>query len=249
MGIRLTTAMFFVTLIVTMLALAGVAWAQDTTQPETTITSGPSDPRPTNDDTPTFYFTSDDQTATFECRLTKQGDEPGDFTGCTSPITYPTLSEDTYTFEVRAEDEVGNVDETPAERTFSVDTTSPRVTSLKATSVNSSGVPLRSTNFRATFSEFMNSTTLNNGNFLLYECPSNTATDCPTRITDTTVRGSRDRLTETLNPFGSTSSVLKANTRYKVTVSALDYAGNVLDQQPAKEGNQIKVAFFTTGSG
>jgi hypothetical protein len=43
--------------------------------------------------------------------------------------------------------------------------------------------------------------------------------------------------------------VLKANTRYKVTVSALNYAGNVLDQQPAKEGNQKNVAFFTTGSG
>jgi hypothetical protein len=188
-------------------------------------------------------------TATFGCRLTKQGDEPGDFTGCTSPITYPTLSEDTYTFEVRAEDEAANEDATPAERTFSVDTTSPRVTSLKATSVNSSGVPLRSTNFRATFSEFMNSTTLNNGNFLLYECPSATATDCPTQITNTTVRGPRDRLKERLDLFGNTSSVLKANTRYKVTVSALDYAGNVLDQQPAKEGNQIKVAFFTTGSG
>ena len=188
-------------------------------------------------------------TATFGCRLTKQGDEPGDFTGCTSPITYPTLSEDTYTFEVRAEDEAANEDATPAERTFSVDTTSPRVTSLKATSVNSSGVLLRSTNFRATFSEFMNSTTLNNGNFLLYECPSTTATDCPTQITNTTVRGRRDRLKETLDPFGNTSSVLKANTRYKVTVSALDYAGNVLDQQPAKEGNQKKVAFFTTGSG
>jgi hypothetical protein len=199
--------------------------------------------------TPTFFFTSDDPTATFGCRLTKQGDVPSDFTGCTSPITYLTLSEDTYTLEVRAEDEAGNEDATPAERTFSVDTTSRKVTSLKATSVNSSGVPLRSTNFRATFSEFMNSTTLNNGNFLLYECPSTTATDCPTRITDTTVRGSRDRLNETLNPFGNTSSVLKANSRYKVTVTALDYAGNVLDQKPAKEGNQTKVAFFTTGSG
>jgi hypothetical protein len=98
-------------------------------------------------------------TATFGCRLTKQGDEPGDFTGCTSPITYPTLSENTYTFEVRAEDEAANEDATPAERTFSVNTTSPRVASLKVTSVNSSRVPLRSTNFRATFSEFMNSTT------------------------------------------------------------------------------------------
>jgi hypothetical protein len=81
--------------------------------------------------------------------------------------------------EVKAEVEAGNEDATPAERTFSVDTTSPKVTSLKATIVNSSGVPLRSTNFRATFSEFMNSTTLNNGTFLLYECPSTTATDPP----------------------------------------------------------------------
>jgi hypothetical protein len=98
-------------------------------------------------------------TATFGCRLTKQRDELGDFTGCNSPITYPTLSENTYTFEVRAEDEAANEDATPAERTFSVNTTSPRVASLKVTSVNSSRVPLRSTNFRATFSEFMNSTT------------------------------------------------------------------------------------------
>jgi hypothetical protein len=94
-------------------------------------------------------------TATFGCRLTKQGDEPGDFTGCTSPITYPTLSEDTYTFEVRAEDEAANEDATPAERTFSVDTTSPRVTSLKATSVNSSGMPLRRDHSRGRLSSTM----------------------------------------------------------------------------------------------
>ena len=42
--------------------------------------------------------------------------------------------------------------------------------------------------------------------------------------------------------------MLKANTRYKVTLTALDYAGNVLDQNPAKAGNQKEDAFFTMES-
>ena len=95
----------------------------DTTPPETTIISGPNGL--TNDNTPTYDFTSDDPEATFGCRLTKHGDTPGSFAACTSPSTYPAQNDGTYTFEVRAKDQAGNEDGSPAEHSFTVDATAP----------------------------------------------------------------------------------------------------------------------------
>jgi hypothetical protein len=80
-------------------------------EPETTITSGPTDE---TDDTPTFEFTSDTPSATFECST-----NAGAFSPCTSPRTYPQLRNNTYTFNVRAVDG-GVVDPTPATQTFTV---------------------------------------------------------------------------------------------------------------------------------
>ena len=86
----------------------------DTQAPNTTITSGPSGS--TTNRTPTFTFTSSEpQGATFQCRL-----DSAAFSSCTTPITYPTLSFGGHTFRVRAIDAAGNVDSTPAVRTFTV---------------------------------------------------------------------------------------------------------------------------------
>lgn len=84
---------------------------------ETTINSGPSDP--TNDNTPTFTFSSNQAGSTFECELDGGGFEP-----CSSPFTTPPLSDDPHTFRVRATD-AGMTDPTPASQTFTVDTTPP----------------------------------------------------------------------------------------------------------------------------
>ena len=85
----------------------------DTTPPETFIDSGPSGT--TNDPTPTFTFHSSEEGSTFECRV-----DGGAWQPCSSPHTTGELSDGSHTFEVRATDEAGNTDQTPASRTFTV---------------------------------------------------------------------------------------------------------------------------------
>jgi hypothetical protein len=93
----------------------------DTTPPETTMDSGPS--RTVRDGSAAFSFSSSESDATFECSL---GDSP--FEICTSPKEYAGLADGPHTFKVRAIDTAGNVDTTPASRTWTVDTTKPVVT-------------------------------------------------------------------------------------------------------------------------
>jgi hypothetical protein len=93
----------------------------DVTAPNTTITAGPS--APTNDNTPTFSFTADDVTATFECKIDSRG-----WNDCTSALTTSTLADGPHTLQVRALDAAWNVDTTPASRSFTVDTTPPETT-------------------------------------------------------------------------------------------------------------------------
>jgi len=92
-----------------------VTWVVDLTPPETTITGGPSgtvySTNPTT--TQTWTFTSSEAGSTFECRL---DDAP--FAACTSPHTISGIPPGTHTFAVRAIDAAGNVDPTPATRTF-----------------------------------------------------------------------------------------------------------------------------------
>ncbi len=93
----------------------------DTADPQTAIDSGPSDL--TNDRTPTFEFSSDEASSTFQCRL-----DGGSFSGCSSPHTTGQLADGSHTFEVRATDPAGNTDASPATWTFTVDATEPRTT-------------------------------------------------------------------------------------------------------------------------
>jgi hypothetical protein len=90
--------------------------------PETMITAGPSGP--TNDSTPTFEFSSSEQGSTFECQV-----DNNFFGVCTSPETVAlALPDGPHTFRVKAHDPVGNIDPTPAERSFTVDTLPPDTT-------------------------------------------------------------------------------------------------------------------------
>jgi hypothetical protein len=100
-----------------------VPFCSDTTAPNTTITTNPVNP--TIDTTGDFTFTSDDPTATFECRI-----DGAAFAACTTPFASAPLAEGSHTFEVRAKDLVGNVDPTPATFTWVVDTTAPNTTIL-----------------------------------------------------------------------------------------------------------------------
>jgi hypothetical protein len=88
--------------------------AADTTPPETTITSGPSGSL--TGTTATFGFTSNETGSTFKCKLEGQDSTR---TNCTSTKTYTNLTAGTtYTFKVWAKDAAGNLDPTPAMRTF-----------------------------------------------------------------------------------------------------------------------------------
>ena len=97
---------------------ASFTWVIDTTPPDTTIDSKPSDPSSSSD--ADFGFGGSDGgtgVASFECRL-----DGGGFTACTNPQNHSSLSESSHTFQVRAIDAVGNVDPTPASFTWTVDT-------------------------------------------------------------------------------------------------------------------------------
>src|SRR5262249_39189344 len=63
------------------------------------------------------------ESSTFDCSL-----DGGAFGPCSSPTTYTGLVDGSHTFRVRATDLAGNSDPTPAERTWTVDATSPETT-------------------------------------------------------------------------------------------------------------------------
>jgi hypothetical protein len=98
---------------------ASDSWMIDLTPPQTAIDGGPQSP--TNEMSASFSFSSEPGT-TFQCSL-----DDADFEACTSPQPYSGMLEGTHTFRVRATDAVGNLNPSPAERTWTVDTTPPSV--------------------------------------------------------------------------------------------------------------------------
>jgi PKD repeat protein len=89
----------------------------DATPPETTITSGPSGT--TGSSSATFVFVANEP-ATFECSL-----DTAPFAVCSSPASYIALAEGSHTFRVRSTDTAGNIDPTPAERSWTVQANTP----------------------------------------------------------------------------------------------------------------------------
>ena len=125
------------------------------------------------------------------------------------------------------------------------DFASPRVTST-APAAGAARVR-RSANLSATFSEKMTRSTLNTSTFELFRVNPNGST---TQVTNATVGSATDGLKATLNPFGTSPTLLGANTTYRavVTMGARDLAGNQLDQSPTIAGKQQKAWTFKTGS-
>ena len=92
--------------------------AADTTPPETEITSGPAEGTTVEDTNPTFGFSADEAPANFECSVDGAG-----FAACSGPGDTHTTAELTagaHTFSVRATDDVGLIDATPATRYFTI---------------------------------------------------------------------------------------------------------------------------------
>jgi hypothetical protein len=88
-------------------------WTVDLTAPQTTISSGPSDPTP--DTFADLAFDSSEASSTFRCEL-----DGGGFSACTSPQNYSGLAAGSHTFSVYATDAAGNVDGTPATFTWTI---------------------------------------------------------------------------------------------------------------------------------
>lgn len=129
----------------------------DTTTPDMTITSGPSGTVKSN--SASFGFSSSEAGSTFECKL-----DDGAFTSCTSPKSYTNLKNGSHTFSVRAMDAAGNVDATPAARTWTVDAIKPTISGMfpKHGSVTKDRTPAISATVRD------NRTNLQKSNIKLY---------------------------------------------------------------------------------
>ncbi len=85
----------------------------DTTPPNTTIGSGP--PATTTETSAAFTFSSNEPGSSFACKL-----DSAVFSPCSSPKSFSGLSIGSHTFTVRATDAAGNVDASPASRTWTV---------------------------------------------------------------------------------------------------------------------------------
>ncbi len=99
------------------------AWSVDTSTPDTQLLTGPSGPQAATTAQFTFFSPDAGGGATFDCKL-----DAGAFAPCTSPRDLVALTEGNHTFQVRVRDAVGNLDPTPATRSWMVDLTPPDTT-------------------------------------------------------------------------------------------------------------------------
>jgi hypothetical protein len=125
---------------------ASYRWRIDTGVPETTIDTHP--PAVTNSGDAAFTFSSPDTDVVgFECRLERSGS----FANCTTPQNFSGMSAGSHTFEVRAVDNAGNRDPSPAAYTWIVDLGYPTVTGTIP--ANDSTINGKVTQFAITFSK------------------------------------------------------------------------------------------------
>ena len=105
-------------LIVTFIALGDLP--PDETAPETTLATWPSST--TTSTSASFTFWANEPGATYECSL-----DTSPFSACSSPAEYTALSVGSHTFAVRATDQAGNVDTTPASYGWTIEEAPPAV--------------------------------------------------------------------------------------------------------------------------
>jgi len=194
-----------------------VAYDTSFIRPTAIIDSGPLGIVSTTD--ASFSFSTTVASATFQCSL-----DGATFGDCASPLSLPGLTDGAHTFAVSAIDPPAStaptVDPFPASRAWTVDTTAPTITNTTPASA-AENVAI-STNVDATFSEAMNSASLNASSFTL-------VTQGDTNPIAATI--SYDAVTNKamLHP----AAVLTNATTYVVTIKggaggAVDLAGNPL---------------------
>ena len=90
----------------------------DTTPPQTSIGSGPAGD--TTQRVVSFAFSSSEAGSSFQCKL-----DSGSWADCDSPQSYSGLAVADHSFSVKATDAAGNVDASPATRSWTVEATPP----------------------------------------------------------------------------------------------------------------------------
>jgi hypothetical protein len=112
---------------------ASLTWVVDAAAPDTTITA---QPPAVSGSSASFSFSGNDGSGTgvagFECRL-----DSGTWAACTSPQNLASLSDGSHTFSVRARDNAGNTDATPASVTWTVDSNLPETVLVSTPAANS----------------------------------------------------------------------------------------------------------------
>ena len=104
---------------------AQFTWTVDTIPPDTAINAHPANPSGLT--SASFGFTGSDAggtgVATLQCQL-----DGGGYSTCSSPKSYSGLADGQHTFQVRATDAAGNVDQSSASYTWVVDLAGPTLT-------------------------------------------------------------------------------------------------------------------------
>jgi subtilisin-like proprotein convertase family protein len=90
--------------------------------PQTTLTAGPPEGQTVASTSATFGFIASTGSTFFECSLDGQ-----EFRPCSSPRVYGNLGQGLHTFRVRALSGDGDADQSPATRTWAIDTVGPAV--------------------------------------------------------------------------------------------------------------------------
>jgi subtilisin-like proprotein convertase family protein len=208
-----------------------------------TSTSGPAEGSSTTTNSATFEFSSTEPGSTFQCQLSKDGAVAQAFAACTSPKEYSTLTPGNYKFEVKATDPGGNVDPTPASRTWTItgSTGDPAPTVISTTM----GI-VPTANVTATFSEAMDASTTDGDastiNATTFKLVRLNADGTTTKVTATVSYAAATKKAK-LDPASNLSS--RRTYKATVTTGAQDLAGNALDQKPTIAGNQSKSWKFT----
>lgn len=166
--------------------------------------------------------------------------DPGD----SAQVTITTEGETTIAYH--ANDNAGNAETPEKTLTIKLDKSAPTVDSFAPTGKGVS----RGTDITATFSDEMDDATLITDQVNQTSTTVkliNTATG--RRVKNVVVSYGEATKTVTLDPFGTSTTLLAKNTKYKVTVTtgAMNLAGFALDQNPTKAGNQPKTWTFITG--
>ena len=218
---------------------AGQFWTSGATRQSFTITS----PGNNSYDTDGSFSVSGNAPAGSTVELfegtTSRGTTKADSSSGAWSIALSGLSEGAHTYTARATDAAGNTSSASNSVSVTVDKSAPKVDSVvpqeDATRV------ARGVDVTATFSEGMQAASVKSS-FKLYKKGTTTALTA-------SVSYDAESRKATLNPFGTSTTLLTKGVTYKAVVStgAKDLAGNSLDQDESLSGSQQKVWFFTVG--